>query len=727
MLVPVALALQLRDVLVPAAQRLHRGRHERGTGQRRRSPVTGRGGGSAPSGPPWAGARRAHPRAPRRPGRTDLPQHREHLVRFGRRRQDRGGQQPQPQGAHRLSATSSASRAGSSARTYAAARPTRTRPCRRATSRTRYSSGCGTPVEDSSARKARASSAVAPSSSPRARTSGRTGRRSPRPGSPPCEGLQPPGQRRLERTGRDGREVGLQQDLAHRRRQRGLQRPRAPSSSPASRARRPGGQRTGPQDPEPARVPQRPRHQVLAQPARPARSGPPQPVREARRVGGVSLGQRASSASTACRTAGAEARSRSAPRALRGESFASRVPTIAGTRVDGSHAETSVSQRSPGPPPATRRRPGSAASAVRPRGRRRRARPPTPSPTTSAGRRLVDLQRGRRPSQVPHAEAPARSTEGPAVPHQRPSSATSRHASVAASAEAASTCGSRRVASSSAPVPSAPASGARARAQRQTHLARQDDGPRTGHGQQPVREQPLDRAARRGRAHLPVGALHGSRRRPPGELVEDGAHAVGGVLQEPSTVPGAARCVREPGQRDLGVVADLQARSSSSSASRCGERRPSASATGPARRGAARGARGRRRRGAAGGPCPTPGPGGAARRRRRPPWRPTPSRRRSRSSGRAAPTAPRPPAAAGVEALERALGAGARGRPRGQRRGRRRQGSGEVGARGEQGPQVLVRAGAQVLGEGARGRLRGASWGRGHREEFRAVLRHGRS
>ncbi len=349
-------------------------------------------------------------------------------------------------------------------------------------------------------------------------------------------------------------------------------RPRPRRAGPARR-----GERTRAQDP--SQLASRSVHVTRSSRSRLARRGAVHRSRSARLAASAAWpsGSAASSASTACRTAGAEARSRSAPRALRGESFASRVPTIAGTRVDGSHAETSVSQRSPGSSSSH----ASNAGVGSQRGSTSRSSATSPAThavsTTSAavGSSTSSAVAVRRRSRTPRP--PARSTGGPAVPHQRPSSATRRHARWRPRPRPRAPA-AQGVPSSSAPVPSAPGSGARVR-------RAAPDPPRAAGRRCPdrtrpaaVREEPLDRSARRGRPHLPVGALHGSRRGPPGELVEDGAHAVGASCSSVSTVPVAARCSASRASATSGSWLTSRPRSSSSSASRCGERRPSASA-----------------------------------------------------------------------------------------------------------------------------------------------------
>ena len=158
---------------------------------------------------------------------------------------------------------------------------------------------------------------------------------------------QRPGQRGLERPGRDRGEVGLQQHVVQRRRQRGLERgrPRPDRRRPpaAGRARRAPRRWPGRASAPRARVQV---DQLVLQPAAAPRRLPAQPGRERLGVVATPVGRAARSASTAARTAGATVRSRSGPSGDSVRPRWSRPPTRPGTRVVVSQACASASQRS---------------------------------------------------------------------------------------------------------------------------------------------------------------------------------------------------------------------------------------------------------------------------------------------------------------------------------------------------------------------------------------------
>ena len=113
----------------------------------------------------------------------------------------------------------------SSQRRYADATPTRSAPCRRATSSTRYSSGCGTGVRDRECRVASTSLAERPASR-RATQRGvaEAVDRRAAGGLDVGEQRHLAGEVALERPGRDRREIGLQQHVVEQARQQRLER-----------------------------------------------------------------------------------------------------------------------------------------------------------------------------------------------------------------------------------------------------------------------------------------------------------------------------------------------------------------------------------------------------------------------------------------------------------------------------------------------------------------------
>ena len=499
--------------------------------------------------------------------------------------------------------------------------------------------------------------------------------------------LQPPGQLRLQRAGRDRGQVGLEQHVVDRRR---AAAPARPVVAPSRRRRRAASGRTTPARRAPAsperRSPRRP-------PTRPGRRG--------------CAGRRGRSHSTRCdqrRHAGPGGQHRRparAPPARRASS--ARVSTwwhagqLGGERVPGlargvagadQPGQPRALQPGAAPAPAQRsavgrarpgvegvgRDPDAGCRRVRPRSTAaRRPRRPRPAGRRSARRRAARRRwpagRGRRARRCAAPRAAA-------APHWSSSSSTRRTASKAAPAAARSTMRLAALGRWPARAARRPASAVvwPPRSASPTSPGSTTAPPLRGH-QQPVGEQLLGRAWRRPRAARCAGRRRWSPRRPASRTCSSSARAGGESAVEPGgDLVGGQRVGRDrPQAADPG---------------RAGRQR-----LGHGRSAAARPAG-----------SPRPGPGRAAGRARRAPTPASPWTTSTSVVGAGLAdddegikdTELEP-----VQLVERAQDRGPGGRPRGQLAGVVRGRSGEIGALVEQTGQPVVRPAAQLVGERA--------------------------